>query len=142
MFWKNVQSEASENQFMDTNNFTPDDSENNEIHEMVVKTNDITEGDGKEATDGDVVRIYFENLVQGNSNVVGRVNNGHGVTLTLGSKDGTVIEGLEIGIIGMKVGGTRQIISPPKFAYGDAGILPFIPANATVISTVTLLEIV
>jgi FKBP-type peptidyl-prolyl cis-trans isomerase FkpA len=56
-------------------------------------------------------------------------------TFDLGT--GTVIAGWDQGLLGMKVGGTRELVVPPSLAYGDirSGI---IPANATLLFDVTL----
>jgi murein DD-endopeptidase MepM/ murein hydrolase activator NlpD len=52
-----------------------------------------------------------------------------------------VISGWNIGLIGMKPGGTRRLIIPPALGYGAQGSPPTIPANATLIFDVTVLSI-
>jgi FKBP-type peptidyl-prolyl cis-trans isomerase len=52
-----------------------------------------------------------------------------------------VIPGFKDAIIGMKVGGRREIVIPPAFGYGAAGQPPSIPGNATLIFVIDLLGV-
>ena len=48
---------------------------------------------------------------------------------------GNVIQGWNEGLLGMKIGGTRQLIIPPSLGYGANGSGP-IPPNAVLVFTV------
>lgn len=96
---------------------------------------------GKKAKIGDVITIYYQNKLEMNNNIVGRKQNEDGLQFILGNEDASIIRGWHIGIIGMRKGGKRNIICPLETAYGERGLPPFIPPNATVVSEVELLSI-
>jgi peptidylprolyl isomerase len=51
-----------------------------------------------------------------------------------------LIKGWSQGMVGMHVGGRRELIIPPAEAYGKAGRPPTIPANSTLVFVVDLLS--
>ncbi|CAN0879890.1 Peptidyl-prolyl cis-trans isomerase FKBP16-4, chloroplastic [Linum grandiflorum] len=56
------------------------------------------------------------------------------------SERGAVLKGLDLGVVGMRVGGQRLLIVPPELAYGSKGVQE-IPPNATIEFDVELLAI-
>ena len=81
---------------------------------------DIWEGDGGEASPGDMVRVHYVGV----SHSTGREfdaswNRGEAFEFPLGG--GQVIAGWDQGVVGMKVGGRRRLIIPPDLAYGSRG---------------------
>ena len=53
----------------------------------------------------------------------------------------SLIDGWKVGLIGMKEGGTRNLVIPPKYAFGEKGNLRDIPPNTTVIFDIDLLKV-
>lgn len=64
---------------------------------------------------------------------------GEPYTFRLGS--GQVVSGWDQGLVGMQVGGVRELVVPTELAYGEAGFAPHVPPNSTVTYEVELLEI-
>jgi FKBP-type peptidyl-prolyl cis-trans isomerase FkpA len=101
---------------------------------------DITVGTGAEAITGRNVTLqytgwlYHPNAPQNRGT---QIDTGVFGPFVLGS--GNVIQGWHQGIPGMRVGGTRRLVIPPALAYGAAGRLPQVPANATLLFEVTLI---
>jgi FKBP-type peptidyl-prolyl cis-trans isomerase FkpA len=60
------------------------------------------------------------------------------LTFTLGA--GTVIPGWDQGLVGMRVGGLRQLIIPPSMGYGGSRYAS-IPPNATLVFDIELVEV-
>ena len=54
---------------------------------------------------------------------------------------GQVIQGWDLGVAGMKVGGSRTLVIPSALAYGSAGVRGVIPANAALVFNVELLAV-
>lgn len=89
---------------------------------------DIRVGTGATLTAGQNVNVrYVGSFVNGTTFDSGTIPFQLGV--------GRVIKGWDEGLVGMKVGGSRQLIIPPSLAYGTSGSGP-IPPNAVLIFTV------
>lgn len=103
---------------------------------------DVTPGSGTEAQAGQWVRVHYTGWLYQD----GEIGNSFDSSRTrstpfefeLGA--GQVIPGWDEGVCGMRVGGTRRLIIPPKLAYGERGAGRVIPPNATLLFEVELLE--
>jgi len=66
-------------------------------------------------------------------------NRGQAFSFALG--EGQVISGWDEGVVGMKVGGRRELIIPPSLGYGAQSPSPAIAANDTLIFVVDLVSV-
>ena len=101
---------------------------------------DLESGSGDEATTGDQVSVqYVGVLYDTGEEFDSSWDRGEPFQFQLGS--GQVIPGWDQGVVGMKVGGRRQLIIPPDLAYGAQGYPPDIPPDATLIFDIDLKKI-
>ena len=101
---------------------------------------DFEPGTGTFAQIGDTVAVHYTGWVQDTGELFdSSISRGSTFQVTIGA--GTVIEGWELGLAGMKEGGKRRLIIPPDLAYGDEGVGSKIPPGATLIFDVELVEI-
>lgn len=54
---------------------------------------------------------------------------------------GEVVKGMDLGVQGMREGGSRHLIIPPRLGYGREGSPPAIPRNSTLFFDVTLVKV-
>ena len=103
---------------------------------------DITPGTGPAVASGNQVTVnYIGALTDGtifDSNINSKFGHEQPFPFTVGA--GQVIKGWDEGLIGMKVGGTRELIISPNLGYGDNEVGP-IPANSTLVFQVQLLSV-
>lgn len=105
---------------------------------------DSVVGTGPEAATGDKVYVNYTGKFQNGTvfdTSVGKPPSpgcSVGFCFTLGA--GQVIRGWELGVAGMKVGGTRTLIIGPSLGYGAQDYGP-IPGNSTLVFEVELLKV-
>lgn len=100
---------------------------------------DVKTGTGKEAQNGDSVMVNYTGWLTNGQKFDSSIGRAPFEVSPLGSAP--VIKGWNEGIVGMKVGGKRQLHIPPDLAYGQRGFPGAIPPNSTLIFDVELLSI-
>ncbi|MFM8322607.1 MAG: FKBP-type peptidyl-prolyl cis-trans isomerase [Chloroflexota bacterium] len=95
-------------------------------------------GTGAEATAGKTVTVHYTGWLRSDGTKFDSSAGGQPFSFTLGS--GGVIEGWEMGVAGMKVGGKRLLVIPPELGYGPNDYGP-IPGGSTLIFEVELLDV-
>ena len=107
------------------------------VAQLGMSFRDIRLGHGQKAKVGDVLVLTYT------TSIVGEPADAHPASkryvFVLG--DHTVIAAWDKGLEGMRVGGSREIVASPEYAYGAKGLPPTIPPNATMKFVVHLLTI-
>jgi peptidylprolyl isomerase len=101
-------------------------------------TKELITGTGPEAKAGEQVTVnYVGVLYKGGKVFDASWKRNETFPFLLGK--GQVIPGWDQGIVGMKVGGRRELIIPANLAYGAKGSPPAIPPNSALVFVVDLL---
>lgn len=105
---------------------------------LVIK--DLIAGTGQAAKAGDPITVNYIGVnFQGGKMFDNSYDRGQPFPFQLGG--GQVIPGWDQGLVGMKVGGRRELVIPPGLAYGPQGQPPVIKPNETLVFVVDLLSI-
>ena len=105
---------------------------------------DAVVGTGLTVENGDTVTVNYTGTLTDGTKFDSSLDPGKSpFTFTVGATGtNAVIQGWEVGLIGMKVGGTRTLVIPPDLGYGAQGAGGgAIPPNATLDFTVQLLSV-
>ncbi len=105
-----------------------------------MKVDILKEGSGPAAKTGDMVTVNYTGTLADGTVFDSSLNPGRTpFQFTLGQN--SVIQGWELGVLGMKVGEERKLTIPPELAYGSTGAGGVIPPNATLMFDITMLKI-
>jgi FKBP-type peptidyl-prolyl cis-trans isomerase len=96
---------------------------------------DTTCGRGDPAGRGDLLAVSYTASVQGEDRFE---QSDEPYRFRLGV--GEVIEGWDIGILGMQEGGVRKLTISPDLGYGSTGLEPHIPPGATLVYEIELVS--
>ncbi|WP_413581846.1 FKBP-type peptidyl-prolyl cis-trans isomerase [Bdellovibrio sp. HCB288] len=102
-----------------------------------VKITDHTLGHGEIASKGALIFIHYTGTLSDGTVFDSSLNHGRPFEFVVGSKK--VIQGMSLGVLGMKVGGKRTIQIPAVLAYGER-TMGKIPPHSDLTFEVELLE--
>lgn len=100
---------------------------------------DLITGTGKAAESGDSVTVQYVLATYSSGKVIQSSWTSQPFSFTLGQ--GQVIKGWDTGVVGMKVGGRRELIIPPSLGYGAHSPGAGIAANDTLVFVIDLQKI-
>jgi peptidylprolyl isomerase len=100
---------------------------------------DIKVGTGAVAGASKKVKVHYTGWLLNGKEFDSSLDEGVPIEFELGT--GQVIKGWDQGIVGMKVGGKRQLRIPPELGYGSRGAGSDIPPNSTLIFDVELVGV-
>jgi peptidylprolyl isomerase len=103
----------------------------------VLESSDLITGTGAVARTGDTLTVQYVLVGYATGMQIQSSWSSMPFSFTLG---GQVIPGWNEGVVGMKVGGRRELIIPPALGYG-AEAQQGIPANSTLVFIIDLLKI-
>ncbi|MFJ1929361.1 MULTISPECIES: FKBP-type peptidyl-prolyl cis-trans isomerase [unclassified Streptomyces] len=107
-------------------------------HELTIR--DLVVGDGLEAKPGRVVRVHYVGVTfESGKEFDTSWDRGKAFKFAVGG--GKVIKGWDRGIRGMRVGGRREIVIPPRLGYGNQSPSALIPAGSALVFVVDLLSV-
>ena len=104
--------------------------------ELVIE--DITIGTGREAEPGQRVTVHYVGVAYSTGEEFDS-SWSRNETITFGLHQ--VIQGWQLGIPGMKIGGRRKLVIPANLGYGDRGAGAAIKPGETLIFIVDLIDL-
>jgi len=112
---------------------------------MPMQQTDLAPGNGAEIKSGQSALVHYTGWLY---DAAAPDNKGKQFDSSVGREPfefplgaGAVIQGWDKGVVGMKVGGKRQLVIPPEMGYGNRGAGGVIPPGATLLFDVELVEI-
>lgn len=104
-----------------------------------LKYYDFVVGTGAAPQKGKQVIVHYTGWLADGKKFDSSLDRGEPFAFPIGV--GQVIGGWDEGVMGMKIGGKRQLLIPPDLGYGASGAGGAIPPNATLIFEVELLDV-
>lgn len=106
----------------------------------MLEVDDLQAGDGAEAAAGNQVTVHYVGVAHSSgAEFDASWNRGEPFSFTIGG--GQVIQGWDMGVKGMRVGGRRKLVIPPHLGYGSRGAGGVIGPNETLVFVVDLIGV-
>ena len=99
----------------------------------------LKEGTGEGAKTGQTVTVHYSGTLTDGKKFDSSYDRNQPFSFKLGA--GEVIQGWDLGVLGMKVGEKRKLTIPASLGYGASGAGGVIPPNATLLFEVEMVSI-
>ncbi|XP_031113356.1 peptidyl-prolyl cis-trans isomerase FKBP53-like [Ipomoea triloba] len=106
---------------------------------LTIEDLSMGEADGKVATPGRKVKVYYTGMLRQNGQVFDSNIGKTPYKFRLGDKH--IIDGWNIGLEGMRAGGKRRLTVPPSMGYGSQGGGENIPPNSWLVYEIELVGV-
>ncbi len=103
-----------------------------------LRITDVVVGTGKEAVKGALLKVHYHGYLDDGTLFESSLDHGRMFEFVLGAK--RVIRGWDLGLMGMREGGTRTLYVPSHLAYGER-TKPTIPAHSNLTFQIELFEV-
>lgn len=103
-----------------------------------LKITDVTVGSGLEVVKGAVVICEYSGFLRDGTKFDSSIDRGRPFQFVIGSR--RVIQGWDLGVMGMRVGGKRKLEVPAHLGYGERAILN-IPPHSDLFFEIEVLEV-
>ena len=113
---------------------------NKNIHSSEIQILDEVKGTGIEIVNHSKVSVHYIGKLEDQSEFDNSYKRNEYFKFQVGTRQ--VIQGWEIGLLGMQVGGKRTIFIPYELAYGDNGVGNIIPPKSNLIFDIEVFEII
>lgn len=106
---------------------------------MKLEITDLSPGAGVSAKAGDLLAIHYRGKLDDGTEFDNSYDRGETLDFTLGA--GELIPGMDQGLVGLRVGGSRRLRIPPYLGYGAQGVPGLIPPHSVLVFEVELIRI-
>ena len=103
-----------------------------------LRIEDLQLGSGKEAVKGALITTQYRGWLEDGSEFDSSYSRGKPFQCVIGTR--RVIQGWDLGLIGMRVGGKRKLWVPAHLGYGERQV-GSIPPNSNLVFEIELLEV-
>ncbi|PTQ89605.1 FKBP-type peptidyl-prolyl cis-trans isomerase [Agitococcus lubricus] len=100
---------------------------------------DLILGEGKAAVKGALITTQYTGWLADGTKFDSSYDRGQPFQCVIGTR--RVIQGWDIGLMGMKVGGKRRLHVPAHLAYGERQVGAIIKPNSNLVFEIELLEV-